>query len=164
MKNKFKYLRLLIILTVISSCNEYQKVLKSPDVDYKYEKAVEYFNDEEYDKAYPLFDELLILYRGSDKAAEVYYYYAMTSYQLKDYILAAYHFKNFAKTFPNHPKTELAYYMMGYCDYLESPIFSLDQDFTYKAINNLQLFANLYPKSDKLLSANELIDELRAKL
>jgi outer membrane protein assembly factor BamD len=164
MENKFKYLRLLILLIVISSCNEYQKVLKSPDVDYKYEKAVEYFNDEEYDKAYPLFDELLILYRGSDKAADVYYYYAMTSYQMEDFILAAYHFKNFAKTFPNHPKTELAYYMIGYCNYLESPSYSLDQDFTFKAINDLQLFANLYPKSDKLLSANELIDELRGKL
>ncbi|PTM04571.1 MAG: outer membrane protein assembly factor BamD [Bacteroidetes bacterium] len=164
MENKFKYLSIFVLLFALASCNEYQKVLKSPDVDFKYEKAVEYFNDEEYAKAYPLFDELLILYRGTDKAAEVYYYYAMTSYQLKDFILAAYHFKNFAKTFPNHPKTELAYYMIGYCHYLESPSFSLDQDFTFKAINDLQLFANLYPTSDKLLSANELIDELRAKL
>lgn len=164
MKNRLKYLSLLVLLLSLASCNEYQKVLKSPDVDFKYQKAVEYFEDEEYDKAYPLFDELLILYRGTEKAAEVYYYYAMTSYQLKDFILAAYHFKNFAKTFPNHPKTELAYYMIGYCQYLESPSYSLDQDFTYKAINDLQLFANLYPTSDKLLSANELIEELRAKL
>ncbi len=164
MENTFKYLSIFALLFTFASCNEYQKVLKSPDIDYKYKKAIEYFDDAEYDKAYGLFDELLILYRGTENAAEVYYYYAMTSYQLKDFILAAYHFKNFAKTFPNHPKTELAYYMIGYCHYLESPAYSLDQDFTYRAINDLQLFANLYPSSDKLLSANELIEELRAKL
>lgn len=154
----------LLVLSILSSCNEYQKVLKNPNVDFKYEKAVEYFENAEYQKAYPLFDELLILYRGTDKAAEVYYYYAMCSYELKDFILAAYHFKNFAKTFPNHPKTELAYYMVGYCNYLESPNYSLDQDYTFQAMNDLQLFANLYPNSDKLLSTNELIEELRAKL
>jgi len=133
-------------------------------VDFKYEKAVEYFNDGEYEKAYPLFDELLILYRGSEKAADVYYYYAMCSFEIGDYILAAYHFKNFAKTFPTHTKTEMAYYMVGFCHYLESPEFSLDQDYTFRAINDLQLFANLYPSSDMLLSTNELIEELRAKL
>jgi len=154
---------LLIVLNAVS-CNEYQKVLKSPNVDYKYEKAVEYYEAEEYEKAYPLFDELLVLYRGSEKAADVYYYYAMCSFELQDFILSAYHFKNFAKTFPNHPKTEMAYYMVGYCHYLESPEYSLDQDYTFKAINDLQLFANLYPNSEMLLSTNELIEELRAKL
>ncbi len=154
---------LLIVFNAVS-CNEYQKVLKSPNVDFKYEKAVEYYEAEEYEKAYPLFDELLVLYRGSEKAADVYYYYAMCSFELQDFILAAYHFKNFAKTFPNHPKTEMAYYMVGYCHYLESPDYSLDQDYTFKAINDLQLFANLYPNSEMLLSTNELIEELRAKL
>ncbi len=164
MRKKFYIFLIGIITFSLGACNEYQKVLKSPNVDFKYEKAVEYYENGEYQKAYPLFDELLLLYRGSDKAADVYYYYAMCSYELKDFILAAYHFKNFAKTFPNHPKTELAYYMVGYCHYLESPSASLDQDYTYKAMNDLQLFANLYPNSDKLLSVNELIDELRAKL
>lgn len=164
MRKKFYIFLIGIITFSLGACNEYQKVLKSPNVDFKYEKAVEYYENGEYQKAYPLFDELLLLYRGSDKAADVYYYYAMCSYELKDFILAAYHFKNFAKTFPNHSKTELAYYMVGYCHYLESPSASLDQDYTYKAMNDLQLFANLYPNSDKLLSVNELIDELRAKL
>lgn len=164
MKKKLLLFLSLSIFVFTTACNEYQKVLKSPNVDFKYEKAVEYYNDGEYEKAYPLFDELLVLYRGSEKAADVYYYYAMCSFEMGDFILGAYHFKNFAKTFPSHPKTEMAYYMVGYCHYLESPDFSLDQDYTYKAINDLQLFANLYPSSDMLLSTNELIEELRAKL
>jgi DNA uptake lipoprotein len=54
--------------------------------------------------------------------------------------------------------------MVGYSHYLQSPRPSLDQTYTCKAIDDLQLFANLYHNSDKLLSANELIDQLREKL
>ncbi len=154
----------VLAIVLMSACGEYQKAVKSNDAELKYQVAKELFEEEKYQKAYPLFDDLLILFRGTQKAAEVYYYYAETSFYLEDYILAAYHYKNFAKTFPNHEKTEMAYYMVGYCYYLQSPEPSLDQSYTFKAINDLQLFANLYPSSDKLLSANELIDELRAKL
>ncbi len=153
-----------LALITLASCSEYQKVLKSTDLNYKYEKAVEYYNAEEYNKAYPIFDELLTLYRGTRKAEDVYWYYAQTSYELGDYILAAYHYKNFAKTFPNSENAPLASFMVGFCYYLESPTYSLDQTYTYKAINELQLFVNTHPDHDKLYESNKLIDELRQKL
>jgi outer membrane protein assembly factor BamD len=155
---------IIIVALFFGACGEYQKAVKSNDAEFKYKVAKELFENEEYQKAYPLFDDLLILYRGTEQAADVYWYYAETSFNLKDFILAAYHYKNFAKTFPGHPKTEMAYYMVAYCYYLQSPDYSLDQTYTFKAINDFQLFANLYPTSDKLLGANELIDILRAKL
>lgn len=157
-------LTLIGALFLLVGCSEYQRALKTPDAELKYEVAKELFAEEKYEKAYPLFDALLKLYRGTQKAAEVYYYFAETNFYLEDYLLAAYHYKNFAKTFPNHPKTQTAYYMVGYCYYLQSPRYNLDQTYTYKAINELQLFVNLYPSSDKLMESNELIDELRAKL
>lgn len=159
-----KLLFVFIALLSLSSCSEYQKVLKSTDLSYKFEKAVEYYEAEKYNKAYPIFDELLTLYRGTTRAQKVYYYYAMTNFKLGDYILAAYHFKNYVKTFPNSEHAEEAAYMAGYCYYLESPTYSLDQTYTYKAINELQLFVNTHPTSDKLQQCNELISELRGKL
>ena len=159
--------RILVLLTAViisSACSKYQKVLKSTDLDYKYEMAVGYFNEESYNKAYPIFDELLTLYRGTQKAAEVYYYFAYTNYHLKDYILAAYHFKNFQKTFPNHEKAAECSFMVGYCYYLESPRYSLDQSYTYKAINELQLFVNTHADSERLIECNKLISDLREKL
>lgn len=149
---------------LLGSCSEYQKVLKSTNAEYKFTKAVEYYDAGQYNRAYPLFDELLTIYRGSSKAELVYYYYAQTNFQLQDYILAAYHFKNFQKTFPNSDKAPDAAFMVGYCYYLESPVFSLDQTYTYKAINELQLFANTHPDSERLYECNELISELRQKL
>lgn len=145
-------------------CSEYQKVLKSTDLEYKFTKAVEYFNDEKYNKAYPLFEELLSLYKGTTKAADVYFYLAQTNFHLRDYILAAYHFKSFSKTFPNHEKSEEAAYMVGYCYFLESPEYSLDQDYTYKAINEIQLFVNTHPSSTRVADCNKLIIDLRRKL
>lgn len=156
----------IIILTplILGSCSEYQKVLKSTDSEYKYAKAVEYYEEGSYNRAFPLFDELLTIFRGSSRAEMVYFYYAQTNFQLEDYILAAYHFKNFQKTFPNSEKAPEAAFMVGYCYYLESPVYSLDQTYTYKAINELQLFANANPESEKLYECNTLIIELRKKL
>lgn len=159
--------RILVSITallLLASCSRYQKVLKSTDLDLKYNAAVKYYEQEKYNKAYPLFDELLTLYRGTQKAQDVYYYFAFTNFQLGDYILAAYHFKNFYKTFPNSPKAEECAFMVGYCYYLESPVFSLDQTYTYKAINELQLFVNTHRQSERLQLCNEYIQELRKKL
>ena len=48
----------LLFAVVLTNCGEYQEVLKSKDLDYKFSKAVEYYDAGEYNKAYPIFDEL----------------------------------------------------------------------------------------------------------
>jgi len=54
--------------------------------------------------------------------------------------------------------------MSAFCNYLESPVPTLDQAPTRQALEELQTFANTYPKSPLLDSANKLVDELRAKI
>lgn len=155
---------LILSLFLLSSCSEYQRVLKSPDLDYKLEKAIEYYDKGKFNKAFPLFEELLTQFRGSTKAETVYYYYAKTLYGMQDNILAAYHFKNFYKTFPNSKFEDECAYMAAYCQYLESPSFSLDQSYSYKAINELQLYVNTHPNSPRIPECNLIMDELRSKL
>lgn len=154
----------LLGIFALGACGEYQKVVESTDTTYQLEKAIEYYEAEEYDKAQPLFDKLLKVYRGTQKAATVYYYYAETNFAMESYILAAYHYSNFAKTFPEHEKTPEAYYKVGLSYYRQSPRPSLDQAYTHKAIDALQLYANLYPGEGRLQEVNELIEDLRAKL
>lgn len=160
--------KLLIIFiasaALLSGCGEYQEVLKSSDLNYKFEKAVEYYDKGDYNKAYPIFDELINLYRGTEKAQDVYFYYAHTLFLQKDYILAGYHFKNFYKTFPQHEKADEAAFLTAYCYYKEAPQYSLDQAYTYKAINELQLFINTHPVSDKIDECNEYMEDLRGRL
>lgn len=160
-KKIFTYLLLVVFAT---SCGEYQEVLKSKDLDFKFSKAVEYYEAGEYNKAYPIFDELITLYRGTEKAQEVYFYYANTLYLQKDYILAGYHFKNFYKTFPQNEQADEAAYLTAYCYYLEAPTHSLDQAYTFKAINELQLFINTHPGSERIEQCNEYMEDLRGRL
>ncbi len=154
---------ILIVITTIS-CSKYQRILKSSDLNFKFENAVSYYQKKDYNRALPLLEELSTTFRGSAKAEEVNYYYAYCHFSLGEYVLASYLFDTYAKTFPNGKHTEECQYMTAYCLYLESPIYKLDSKNTYKAINSLQLFTNLYPKSDRIEKCNNLIDELRSKL
>lgn len=158
------YIFILSAGLMLTGCNEYQRVLKSSDLEYKYSKGVEYYEKGQYNYAFSIFDELLDLYRGTLKAQEVYYYYASSLYNLEDYILAGYHFKTFYQTFPSNEKAEEAAFLAAKCYFLEAPRYSLDQSYTYKAVNELQLFINTHPNSSYMPECNAMIDELRAKL
>ncbi len=155
---------LLMAILFLAACSEYNKVLKSNDVELKYAKAVEYFEEEEYSKALSLFDELGTLFRGTSRSELVHHYIASCHFKLKDYYFAAYYFKNFAKTYPKSPRAEDALYKSAYCSYLSSPISSLDQHETEQALEEFQLFLNRYPTSELKDTTNMMIMELRAKL
>lgn len=130
----------------------------------KYNKAVEYYNEGDCGKALPLFEELVSLYRLTEKGEDVYYYYAHTNYCLREYFVANYYFKSFVKTYPGSPKAEECAFMSAMCKVKNSPSPSLDQTETSKAIDELQLFMNRYPTSQHVDSCNNLILKLRDKL
>ena len=49
-------------------------------------------------------------------------------------------------------------------NYRLSPVYRLDQSSSVKAVEELQQFINNYPSSPRVDEANELIEELRAKM
>ena len=53
-----KSILLFSLFLFVISCGEYQKVLKSSNIDYKYNKAIEYYENEDFVRAMPLFREL----------------------------------------------------------------------------------------------------------
>ncbi len=161
---KLKHISIIGLLILLYSCSDYQKLLKSSDYELKYTKAVEYYNNEDYFRALSLFEELMTIYKGTKKAENIYYYYCYCQYNEGHHVLAGYHFKNFARTYPNSTHKEEALFQSAYCQYLNSPEYSLDQSYTYKAIDELQLFINKYPNSEHVKKSNELIEKLREKL
>jgi outer membrane protein assembly factor BamD len=166
-KNKLKVIIsiLLIIIVAFAGCkSKYEKLRASSDTAKKYREAIRLYDKKDYTKALGLFDDLVQKYRGTAEAEDLSYYFAYTNYKLKDYTNARYHFKTFADTYASSPKSEECRFMAAYCFYLESPSYSLDQENTIKAIEALQLFINLYPKSDRVTEASKLISNLRDKL
>ncbi|MES2279720.1 MAG: outer membrane protein assembly factor BamD [Bacteroidota bacterium] len=153
------------LVLILGSCkSKYEKLKASNDNAKKYQEAIKYYNKKEYTKALELFDDLSVKYRGREGAEDLFYYYAYTNYKLKDYTSARYQFKNFAENYQGNARAEECRFMAAYCFYLDSPNFTLDQENTSKAIDALQLFINLYPKSDRVAEASKLIQDLRDKL
>jgi outer membrane protein assembly factor BamD len=159
-----KITTIILLASVLYSCGEYQKVLKSDDYNYKYIKAVAYYEAEDFNRAMPLFNELSTVLRGTTKMEEVSYYFAYCHYSTGDNLMAAYLFKNFTQNYPISKHAEECAYLSAYCYYLEAPNFSLDATNNYKAIKELQAFVNKFPASEKIEKCNELLDELRAIL
>lgn len=162
-----KFLSILLLITVvitISSCSKYQRLLKGSDYDAKYNAAVKYYEKKDYYRCLQLLEELIVIFRGTGKGEDVYYYYAKCNYATRDYVAAAYHFENFIKTFPSSPRAEECAFLVAYCYYLDSPQSSLDQENTVLAIEQFQLFINHYPQSEKVAESNKLMDELLLKI
>lgn len=167
MKKALKYFSVIFILSlVLSSCEawRFNKLTKSSDFDKKLIKAGEYYKKENYVKAIQLYEELIPIYKGTDKAEEIYYYYNYCNYYQGDYSLSQYHFKNFTRQFPNSIHAEESYFMNAYCYYLTSPYYTLDQTDTKSAIKEFQAFVDNYPESKRIDTCNILIDKLRQKL
>jgi outer membrane protein assembly factor BamD len=156
---------LICLITAISGCkSQFEKLLESNNNAKKNQEAMRLYNKKDYSRALLLFEDLMKRYRGREEAEELSYYFAYANYYVKDYTTARYQFKVFADTYPSSQRAEECRYMAAYCYYLESPNYSLDQGNTLKAIEALQLFINLYPKSERVDEATKLIDELRDKL
>ncbi len=165
---KIKHLFILSLTLVIlgsAGCkSRFEKLRLSNDVAKKYQEGIRLYNKKDYSRALILFEGLAQKYRGTAEAEDLNYYYAFTLYRLKDYTTARFKFKEFADTYPGSKNAEECRYMGAYCFYLDCPKYSLDQENTYKAIDALQLFINLYPKSDRAIQAAQYISSLRDKL
>lgn len=163
-KNGLYTIIIVLALVFLGSCKGFNHLQKKGTVDEKYEASMKYYEKGDYYHAIQLYDELIVLLRGTERIERIYYYYAQSYYKEKDYILASYHFKYFAKTFPRSPFAQESLFLSAYCKYLDSPKYSLDQTSTKGAIRDMQMFINMYPNSPKVEDANKVIDELRLKL
>ena len=159
-----KSLFFLLVVLLFASCGEYNKVLKTSDYEVKYEYAKKYYAEKKYTKAYTLLEDVVPMFKGTDKAEEALYLLAQSYYGAKDYMTSGQYFTTYYTNYPKGEYAELARFYAGYGYYLDSPDPRLDQTGTLKAINEFQLFMEYFPKSEKVEEAQKLIFELQDKL
>lgn len=160
-----KYIAMVLLSAgVLSSCGEYNKVLKCTDNEYKYEAAKSYFAKGQNSKAATLLEDLALIMKGTSNAEESAYMLAMTYYNQGDYITASHYFNTYYTTYPRGVYTELARFYSGKALYLDTPEPRLDQSSTYKAIEELQMFMEYFPQSERKEIAQNMIFELQDKL
>ncbi len=159
-----KIVALFALIVIVSSCSEYQKALKSEDVAVKFASATKMYEAKKYNKAIRLFDQIASAYKGKPQAEKMFYMYAQALYKTEQFYLAGYQFESFASSYPRSEKIEEASFLGAKCFTKLSPVYSLDQVDTYKAIDKLQAFIDEFPKSEQLAEANVLVKTLREKL
>ncbi len=162
-----KYITTILLIcatTILTSCSNYNDVLKTDDYDYRYEAAKEYFAAGQYSRCYQLLEDMVLLLKATEHGEESLYMLAMCYYNMKYYDTAEQYFERYYKSYPKGTYTELARFNAGKAAYMQSPDPRLDQTSTYTAINQLSEFLEYYPYSTRREEANDMIFQLKERL
>lgn len=159
-----RFLIFIPLLALLFSCTEYSKVLKSRDVDYKFDYAKRAYEEKKYVQASTILGEIYTPLRGTAKGEEALYLLAMSYYENQDYENSNLYFKTYYQRYPKGKFAELCHFYSGFGFYKDSPDPQLDQTYTIKAIEELKNFIELYPKSEKQKEAQDAIFEMQDKL
>jgi outer membrane protein assembly factor BamD len=160
-------LRILVVALIVflGACsNKFNKVMKSKDLEYKYQMAEQYYANKKYNYSQQLFEELSPYLKGSPRYEDMFYKWAYSYYNTRDYVNGENLFKTFVEYFPTSAKAEECEFMRAYCFYKQSPKVELDQTPTNKTMALMQAFINTHPTSKRVKEANEIIDVCREKL
>jgi outer membrane protein assembly factor BamD len=84
-----KIISIIILVLFVTSCNEYQKALKTEDVAVKLETATKLYEKGKYFKAITLFEQIAPAYKGKPQAEKLFYMHSMAYYKNKQYGLSA---------------------------------------------------------------------------
>ena len=160
--------KILIVLTVTvsaASCaNYYETVMKSSDVDMKYEAAFHYFNRGKYKKAADIFENLRLLCQGTPQEDTVQYYNALSNYKYGDFVTAESNFSHFIEVFPRSPFTKEAEYLRIQCLYDATYRYELDPTPTRKAMVVITEYMYDNPGSEYFDECEAILKDLQGRL
>lgn len=157
-------LLVLVSICALTSCSEYNHVLKSSDSDWRYEMAKQYYYDGHYQRASNLLNGLLLSTKGTERGQEALYMLGMACYKDKDYDSASEYFKRYYETYPRGYYHEEARLFSGLALMKNTPEPILDQTDTYRAITEFSHFIEAMPNSKYREEAEKGIFDLQDKL
>lgn len=163
-KSRKAFFLSVVLMVVAMSCSKYEKLLKSDDYILKYDKAIEFYTKGDWVRSATLIEQILPVYRGTDKAEILNFYLAHSYYNRKDYITSAHLFNVFIRDFPASKYVEEMHFMRALSNYQLSPRPSLDQSYTEIAIDQFRLFNTRFPGSVRVEKSKQYIEELKTKL
>ncbi len=149
---------------LILSCGGNKNVTQYMTSKEHFEHAMKFFNKKNYTKAQDEFSLITYKYSGSDIADDAQYYLAECNFRESDYVSASSEFDRLVTSFPKSEFVEDAMYKLAVSYYNLSPNFALDQKFTQDALNAVQNFMDLYPKSVRKDEIAKLYQDLKWKM
>ncbi len=160
---RVNFLFALLVFLLVSSCGPFAKLEKSTNWEELYNGANKYYQEGEYGKAIILYEKVLPIIKGSEKAELAEYNYANCHFKTKRYIEAAGYFNTFYRTFNRSPLAEEALFMNAYSLYLDAPDYNLDQRSSREAVAAIQQFVTRFPGSASYERAMEMLKDLEGR-
>ncbi|MCP9292720.1 outer membrane protein assembly factor BamD [Gracilimonas sediminicola] len=159
-----KLLAVLAFLFIFSACKNDRLIKRGDSVEVAYQKAMAFYEEENYSEAANAFDTVTRVARGTEYGQDAQYYLAESYYKDKQFLLAASEYDRYISYYPQDERRPQIEFRAAMCYYELSPRYKLDQNQTRKAIERFRLFNNRYPDHEKVQEAAARIDELREKL
>jgi outer membrane protein assembly factor BamD len=126
--------------------------------------AIALYENEDYLDAEDEFSAITLNYPGSVVVDSAEFYLGETHFALREYILAASSYQRVVTQYPRSPLVPISQYKVAECYYLISPSYSLDQDYTRKAITEFQRFLEDFPDNDRVPQGEKYLYLCRQKL
>ncbi|MAO64736.1 MAG: outer membrane protein assembly factor BamD [Balneola sp.] len=164
MQSKLLLLFVLGFTFIFSACQNDKLIKRGDSVEVAYQKAMSFYEEENYSEAANAFDTVTRVGRGTEYGQDAQYYLAESYFKNNQFLLAASEYDRFVSYYPQDERRQEMEYKAALCYYQQSPRYKLDQSDTRRAIERFQLFINRYPDSERVTDAASRIDELRAKL
>jgi len=167
LKNHYRTWSLLgIILLVlsVSACSKKAAALREQTPEAQFEEAKRIFDKKDYYKAKMQFTVIVLNNPGHRIIEQAQFYLGESHFHLKEYIQAIAEYEKLIRSMPQSPFVDDARYKVGLCYFKLSPVYSLDQEYTHKAITQFQLFLEEYPSSEVRPEVEKKLKEAREKL
>ncbi len=163
---RFKILAIFAVFVVMaSSCaSQFDLVMRSNDVDFKYKAAMAYFNDNKFKKAADVFDNLNLLVQGLPQEDTVNFYHGLANYRFGDFETAEASLAKFIEVYPRSAFINQAKYLRIDCLYKGTYRYELDQTPTRKAMMIISEFMYENPGSEYYTVCQGMMKDLMERL
>ncbi len=84
-----------LVAVGLTSCGEYNKVLKSTDLQYRFDYAKKAYENRKYMQAITLLQDMQMQMRGTENGEDAIFLLAMSYFENKDYLNSGVYFKNY---------------------------------------------------------------------
>lgn len=155
---------LLLAMGVAQGCSSYNNAIRSDDFEQKFNLANELYDKKQYERCIALYEQVYQRMPKTGQGELAYYRIGKSYFAVEDYYMGGYYLNSFAEKFPMSSKVEETMFLGALCAVRNSPTWSLDQNETEMALNDLQMFINRYPTSTLVDTCNTIMDQLRFKL
>jgi outer membrane protein assembly factor BamD len=154
---------LLLAASLWIGCSS-KETLTNLSAEERFQRAKTLFDNADYLEAINEFTVITLQFQGSAVAGDAQFYLAECRFKRNEFLLASYEYQTLRRNMPASPRVPEAMYKLGLAFYSLAPKSRLDQQYTKRAIDELQAFVEYYPTSEFVADASAKIQELNTRL